>query len=88
MPNKPAAMKARRQTKKRTLVNRAVARELKSALKKTRQAAETKSAAAEQMLHRTVQLLDKAVRKRVLKKNAAARAKSRLMKLWRDQKTS
>ena len=87
MPNKSAAMKALRQTKKHTAINRAVAKELKDALKKARRTTDVKSAEAAQLLRQTVKLIDKSVRKKVLKKNAAARTKSRLMKLW-NKKTA
>jgi len=79
-------MKALRQTKKRTAQNKIVRETLKRTLKNARKAASTKSAEAESLLKATVQMLDKSVKKKVLKKNAAARTKSRLMKLW--QKTS
>ena len=86
MPRKANAMKALRQTKKRTAQNKSVRETLKRTLKNARKAATTKSAEAESLLKATVQMLDKSVKKKVLKKNAAARTKSRLMKLW--QKTS
>ncbi len=82
MPNKAAAIKALRQTKKRTLRNNAVKDELKRTLKKARRMSDVKSAEAQALLKKTVQMVDKAVRKKVLKKNAAARVKSRLMKSW------
>ena len=87
MPNKAAAMKALRQTKKHTLVNRTVEKDLRAALKKARRMTEVKSAEAQTLLREPVKIVDKAVRKKVLKKNAAARTKSRLMKLW-QKKTS
>jgi small subunit ribosomal protein S20 len=83
MPNTPAARKALRQTRKRTLINRAVARQLKAALKRARRTTDVAQADAQQRLRETVKLIDKAVRRNVLKQNAAARTKSRLMKLWR-----
>ena len=55
---------------------------LKKTIKKVRRITETKNAEAQELLRQTVKLIDKAVRQRVLKKNAAARTKSRLMKLW------
>lgn len=82
MPNKPAAAKALRQSKKRAAVNAAVKDELKRALKKARRVTDAKSAESQELLRATVKLIDKSVRKRVLKKNAASRTKSRLVKLW------
>ena len=71
-----------RQTKKRTAVNVKIKQNLKKTIKKVRRITETKNAEAQELLRQTVKLIDKAVRQRVLKKNAAARTKSRLMKLW------
>lgn len=85
MPNKAAASKALRQTKKRTVINLAIDRELKLALKRARRITDAKGDKAAELLKQTVKLIDKAVRKKVLKKNAAARTKSRLMKLWRKK---
>jgi|SRR3989344_4600603 len=85
MPNKPAAKKALRQTVKHTLANQAVLDELKRALKRARRLSDIKSAEASALLRQTIKLIDKSVKKRVIKKNTAARAKSRLMKLWRKK---
>jgi small subunit ribosomal protein S20 len=87
MPNKPAAKKALRQTLKRTPINSALKDELKRALKTARRIKDVKSAESVALLRQTVKLIDKSVRKRVLKKNTASRAKSRLVKLW-NKKTS
>jgi small subunit ribosomal protein S20 len=88
MPNKAAAIKALRQTKRRTVLNSSVAKELKLTLKRARRATEVKSAESQKLLKETVRLIDKSVRKKVLKKNAAARTKSRLMKLWQKRSGS
>ncbi len=88
MPNKPAATKALRQSKRRAIVNAAVKDELKRTLKKARRMTDVKGAEAEALLRKTVQMVDKAVRKKVLKKNAASRVKSRLMKSWNKKKAS
>lgn len=82
MPQKANAIKALRQAKKRAVRNRTVRDEVKRAIKNVRKATIAKSAEAEQMLKATVRLVDKSVKKKVLNKNAAARTKSRLMKLW------
>jgi small subunit ribosomal protein S20 len=82
MPNKPAAAKALRQSRQRALRHRALARDLKAALKRARRHEVVVGEAAQQLLRQTVKLIDKAVRQNILKKNAAARTKSRLMKLW------
>ena len=82
MPNKPAAMKALRQSKKRAATHRVTAETLKRALKRARRVTAVKGAEAQALLRETVRLVDKAVRKNILKKNAAARTKSRLLRLW------
>lgn len=81
-------MKALRQAKKRTIQHRLVTRDLKTAIKKARKTTETKTAEAQKLLSETVRLIDKSVRKKVMKKNTAARAKSRLMKLWNKRATA
>jgi len=63
-------------------INRKVKDDLRRVIKKARRLTEVKNAAAQQLLKTTVKMIDKAVHKKVLKKNAAARTKSRLMKLW------
>lgn len=87
MPNKPSSIKDLRQSRKRTIVNRKIRDDLKRAIKKARRATEVKSAEAQQLLRATVKIIDKAVRKKVLKQNVASRTKSRLMKLW-NKKTA
>lgn len=82
MPNKPSSIKDLRQSRKRALVNRKIRDDLKRAIKKARRITDAKNAEARQLLQETVKKIDKAVRKKVLKKNAASRTKSRLMKLW------
>ncbi|KKU49107.1 30S ribosomal protein S20 [Candidatus Uhrbacteria bacterium RIFCSPLOWO2_12_FULL_46_10] len=82
MPNKPSSIKDLRQSKKRMFINRKVKDDLRRVIKKARRLTEVKNAAAQQLLKTTVKMIDKAVHKKVLKKNAAARTKSRLMKLW------
>lgn len=82
MPNKPSSIKALRQSKKRMLINHKVRDDLRRVIKKARRITEIKNAEAQQLLKTTVKMIDKAVHKKILKKNAAARTKSRLMKLW------
>jgi small subunit ribosomal protein S20 len=87
MPNKPAAKKALRQSIKKTVINSALKNDLKMALKRARRATDVKSAESAALLRQTVQLIDKSVRRRLIKKNTAARTKSRLMKLWNKKST-
>ncbi|MBI4414786.1 MAG: 30S ribosomal protein S20 [Candidatus Kerfeldbacteria bacterium] len=81
MPIKQAAYKALRQTKKHTIRNRAVKAKLhvltKSALKSIN-AKEVEN--AKKQVQAAVKALDKAAQHGILKKNTAARKKSRLMK--------
>jgi small subunit ribosomal protein S20 len=70
-----------RQSEKRRTRNTAVRSAVRSALKGTRSAIGAGSAEeARASLARTIRLLDKAVTKGVLHRNAAARRKSRLMR--------
>ncbi len=81
MPIKKAAFKHLRQTKRRTLRNRVVKSRLRALAKQTRVALEAQK--PEDAKTAALQLLkayDKAAQHRVLKKRAAARKKSRLMK--------
>lgn len=78
MPIKKAAFKALRQTKKRTIANRQVKLTVKKIIKETL-ALKDKTKVAE-ALRRAYKIIDKAAKKGVIKKNAAARKKSRLVK--------
>ncbi len=81
MAHKHAAIKHIRQTKKRTLVNENVKREIeylkKSILKKI---ASKDQAGALQLLTAYTQKLDKASKNNILKKNTVSRKKSRVTK--------
>ncbi len=79
MPNHKSAEKRQRQNEKRRLVNRSNRGRLRTGIKKLRGALEGGDAgAANALLPETVSLIDKAVQKGVLHRNAAARYKSRL----------
>jgi small subunit ribosomal protein S20 len=79
MPNHKSAEKRDRQNEKRRLVNRSNRGRLRTGLKQLRAALdEGQQAEVQTMLPETISLLDKAVQKGVLHKNAAARYKSRL----------
>ena len=77
MPNKQNARKALRQTKKRTASNLTVKKAYKAAVKTAVSA--TKAEVSEK-LRMAQKRLDKAAKKGILKKNAAARKMSRLTK--------
>src|SRR5262245_3589893 len=79
MANIKSAMKRIRTNEKRRVRNAAVRSSVRGAVKGARTAIEGGQAAqARDTLHRTIQLLDKAVTKGVIHRNAAARRKSRL----------
>lgn len=82
MPITTSAKKALRQTKRRTIRNLRRKEAYKKALKEIRRhLAAKKIAEAEAIVPRAYQALDKAAKTGVLKPNAAARRKSRLM-IW------
>jgi small subunit ribosomal protein S20 len=76
-----SAVKAHRQTIKRTEHNRALRSKLRTALKSIRAAIDTgDSAAAKAALSQTVSLIDKMSGKGIIHDNAAGRYKSRITK--------
>lgn len=78
MPNHKSAEKRMRQNEKRRLVNRNNRGRLRTGIKKLRAALEGDAGALGTLLPETISLIDKAVQKGVLHRNAAARHKSRL----------
>ena len=75
MPIHKSAKKRLRQNKKANIQNRSIKSEIKTFVKKVEASFDEKD------LKKTVSLLDKAARKRVIHKNQASRVKSRLTKL-------
>ncbi len=81
MPIIKSSEKDLRRTARRTEVNRAAKGKLRSSLKKVRTAmAEKQPEAARAALSAATPVIDRAVSKGILHKNAAARHKSRLMR--------
>jgi small subunit ribosomal protein S20 len=79
MPNHKSAKKRVRQTAKRNLINRAGRSNLRTTIKKLRKAFTAGNVEeSNALLSPTVSTIDKAVIKRLLHKNTAARYKSRL----------
>lgn len=79
MPITRSAQKQLRKSRERRLDNRAAKSSLKSAIKKVRAGLEGRDReAAEKAFSHAVPLMDKAVGKGLIHKNAAARYKSRL----------
>jgi small subunit ribosomal protein S20 len=79
MPNMPAAKKALRKSKKFTLRNKKVKESIKHLLKKCRVAlADKRFDDAEKLFIEVSKAYDKAARRNIVKRNTAARKKSRL----------
>ena len=79
MPNHKSAEKRMRQNEKRREINRGNRGKLRTGIKKLRAAFEASDAGAgKELLPETISLIDKAVQKGALHRNAAARYKSRL----------
>lgn len=81
MANHPSAVKRYRQSEKRQAINTANRHKLKTQLRKLKTAVAAKKVDdAKGLLPQTFRLIDKSVQKGVIKKNTAARYKSRLTK--------
>lgn len=81
MPIKKSAIKALRQSKKREQHNKKIKSDIVALVRKVRKSVEKKdSAKATEWLKQTIKKIDKAAQKGILKKNTAARKKSRLSK--------
>jgi len=79
MPITKQAKKALRKSQKKAEYNLQMKQDLKTLIKKTRQAIEAKDTKAQEMIKRVQKLADKAVQKSVIKKNTGARKLSRIM---------
>ena len=85
MPIKEAAKKYMRVTERKTARNKIVKGTFKGAIKKTREAVKAGDTdEAQKWLKTAIKSLDKASQKKVLKKNTAARKKSRLNTLVKN----
>ncbi|HEU5459386.1 MAG TPA: 30S ribosomal protein S20 [Pyrinomonadaceae bacterium] len=79
MPNHKSAEKRVRQSEKRRVINRSNRTKVRTYIKKLRAALDSaKSDDVQKALPDTISVIDKAVQKGVMHKNAAARYKSRL----------
>ncbi len=79
MPIKNSAKKYMRATESRTVTNKIVKGSVKSVMKKTRESVKADDLkTAQEYLKKAQKALDKAVQKKIIKKNTAARKKSRL----------
>jgi len=81
MPNKQAAFKALRQSKKRTVRNLKTKDRLKKMIKESRKLIDNKkNDEAKKAVLQSIKVIDRAISKGIVKKNTGARKKSRLMK--------
>ncbi|MCI0542752.1 30S ribosomal protein S20 [bacterium] len=88
MPITSSAKKALRASKKKRVFNNRRKEALKDAVKEVKKLAAAKSTAgAEKVLSLAYQAIDKAAKRGVIKKNTAARKKSRLAKLIQKAKS-
>lgn len=78
MPNIKSAIKRVQVTKQRTLKNASLKSALRTAIKRFEESLSANPANAKTALSKVIRSLDKAVSKRIIHKNAAARKKSRL----------
>jgi len=82
MPNIKSAMKRVKVSKAKNLQNRIKKSELKTTLRKYREAVEAKSPEAENLLKLAIKKVDQAVSKNLIHKNTASRKKSQLQKAF------
>ncbi len=86
MPNKPAAAKALRQTKKHTARNLNIKKNIEVAVRLAKKSIIAGEKATTEKVKLAIKNLDRAAQKGVIKKNTAARKKSRLMKTLNKSK--
>ncbi|MFA5183910.1 MAG: 30S ribosomal protein S20 [Patescibacteria group bacterium] len=80
MPNKKSAAKELRKAVKRNAANKKVADKLKNLTKISLKQIKANDQKIKEEYTKTIKAIDKAAKKGVIKKNTAARKKSRLMK--------
>lgn len=78
MPNHKSAEKRMRQSEERRTINRSNRTRVRSQIRKLRAALTANKSELGELLPATVSIIDKAVKKGALHKNAAARHKARL----------
>lgn len=83
MPNIRSAKKAMRVSGRKRVMNDARRKTMRETVKKVRSLAVTAKDVAVKDLHLAYQAIDKAMKRGVIKKNTAARKKSRLAKLFK-----
>jgi len=83
MPNIKSAMKRVRVSQTRRLQNKMKKSELKTAIRRYREALQSKADNAETLLKFAIKKIDQAAAKNIIHKNAASRKKSQLMKAFK-----
>lgn len=83
MPNIDSAKKAMRVSGRKRVINDARRKTMREVVKKVRTLAVTAKDTAAKDLYLAYQAIDKAMKRGVIKKNTAARKKSRLAKLFK-----
>jgi len=85
MPNTSSAKKRLRQNEKRRIHNRAAKSAMRTNIRRVREAVEAGDSEKAQAEYRSAQKkIDKAASRNLIHKNAAARSKSRLVKLLKS----
>jgi small subunit ribosomal protein S20 len=80
MPIKKSAMKALKQSHKKAISNFKVKRKLKELIKESKELLAVKDKEAAAKVKQAVKAIDKAIQKKIIKKNSGAKKKSKLMK--------
>lgn len=83
MPNIKSAMKRVKVTRAKNMQNRIKKSELKTTLRRYREAIDAKADNAEALLKDAIKKVDQAAAKKLIHKNAASRKKSQLMKAYK-----
>jgi small subunit ribosomal protein S20 len=80
MPNKKSAAKELRKAVKRNAANKKVSNKLKDLVKTSLKQIKASDKQVKEDYKKTIQAIDKATKKGIIKKNTASRKKSKLMK--------
>lgn len=88
MPNLKSVIKDVKKSRERRLRNLSAKSKIKTFVKRTKIAIETDLDNAATLLNQTVSIVDKAAKRGIIHKNAAARRKSRLMKRMNAAKSA
>lgn len=80
MPNKKSAKKELRKSDKRRVINQKISYNLKKTLKNAKKQVLANDQKVKDNLPKIIKEIDKAAKKKIIKKNTASRQKSRLMK--------